>query len=58
MNGERVTSVRNHFQKFIDEHQCYEGQISVCTKTFRRELMIPVLDLIKKMEKEINEINS
>jgi hypothetical protein len=52
MNGETITAARKEFSKFVEKHECYDGQICVSTKTFWRELAIPIFKQIKKLEKK------
>jgi len=51
----RVMAARNLFEDFIKLNECYESQICIGTLGFRKELMIPILDLIKNLEKKVNE---
>lgn len=50
-----TTKTRALFDRFVSKFEAYEGQICVCTATFRRELMIPVLLKMKELERKTNE---
>jgi len=50
-----TTKQRASFEQFIENHECYDGQICISTKTFRRELMIPTLNKMKELEKKADE---
>jgi len=50
-----TTKLRTFFEEFIKKNECDDGQICVCTATFRRELMIPTLIRMKELEKKADE---
>lgn len=51
----KTWKARELFDEYIKNNQCWEGQISTTVQKFRRTLMIPILNMIKEMEKELNE---
>jgi len=50
-----TTRIRTLISQFIETHECYDGQICVCTKTFRRDLMIPIISAMKGLENRADE---
>lgn len=55
MNIRETVKARKLFEQFTKDNTAYEGQISVATVTFRRKLMIPILELIKELEEKADE---
>lgn len=53
MISPKVTELLVLFNHFIKKFEAYDGQICVCTPTFRRELMSPVLETVKDLEASI-----
>ena len=51
----KTWTARDLFKEFIEKHECYDGQISTTVQTFRRTLMIPILNIIKELEKKADE---
>lgn len=50
-----TTKSRTLFDRFIEENEIYDGQISSSLGHFRNDLMIPILQKIKELEKKANE---
>ena len=50
-----ATKARTLFDQFIEQNQCYEGQISSSVGKFRRDLIIPIIRLIQELEKKADE---
>lgn len=50
INSRKILDARNLFESIIKKHEAYDGQICICTQTFRRELQIPILNMIKQLE--------
>lgn len=50
-----TTKARALFESFINKYEAYDEQICVCTNTFRRNLMIPILIRMKELEKKTDE---
>jgi len=55
INERPTAAARRRFENFIKLNECYESQICISTIAFRKELMIPILKLIKDLEKEKDE---
>ena len=50
-----TTKARAFFEQFIEKNECWDGQICISVKTFRKELMIPTLNRMKELEKKTDE---
>ena len=51
----KTWKARELFNEYVKNNQCYDGQISTTVQKFRRELMIPILNMIKELEKKADE---
>lgn len=50
--GSARAIAREIFDQLVEEYECYEGQICISTVTFRRTIQKPIMNLLKKLEKE------
>jgi len=50
-----TTHARALFAQFIKDNEIYSGQISSSLGHFRKDLMIPILEMIKMLEKKADE---
>lgn len=50
--GSPQMKARRTFQQLIKRHEAYEGQICISTKTFKRKVMNPILELITALEEK------
>ena len=48
--NDTTTEVLKVFKKYLQRNTIYENQVASSVRSFRRSLMNPVLELIKKME--------
>lgn len=43
------------FDAYIKRNECFEGQLGSTVHLFRKKLMIPILNMIKELEKKTDE---
>jgi len=51
----KTWKARELFNEYVKNNQCYDGQLSSTVHLFRKKLMIPILNIIKELEKKADE---